>query len=280
MPVFCGPVTLFEREGAVAKVEAQGKERLMLEPHFVGRGYSIRKHTRVDAAIRRVASEVGEERLALPSLPQKLNRARVVAPDSAPWLVIKGGEENAKGKTLPGLLDRAGKDLVPFYDARGRLAARPRSQSVGFTFQESAHLTSQPQIQFDLESFRNTVIVRGGKRKKRKSASARLSLPASHPLSPAALARNGKPRFLIEFLDVDGAKTDRACRKRAQKELGRLAHEGVTASFTCLPVPHIDETDLLAVETDEYRVTFPAGQMTLPLTPAEMSIGATRPVHR
>lgn len=282
-PVFWGPVTYFERTGAVARVEAQGKERLMLDPHYAARGYTVRKRTRVDDAIRRVAGRAGETRFALPDLSQRLKRSRVVGSASEPWKVIKGGEENAKGKLLSGLIDRAGGDRDVGYDGLGRLVAPGRGTSSVFTFTdgEDGHLVGPPTIRYDVETFRNTVILRGGRRKKRKRAGARVSLPAAHPLSPQSLSRNGAPRYLVEHVDVEGLKTDAGCKRRARQILDRVASQGVEAAFNSLPVPHLEERDQVTLKTSEFAISFPISSMTIPLIATDsMAVGATKPVNR
>lgn len=283
VPVFMGPVTLVQREGAEATIEAQGKEALMLAPHLAVRGYTLRRGTRVDDAIKAVARAAGERRFALPDLPAKLRRGRAVGPQSEPWKVIRGGEESAKGKVLPGLIDRGGSDFEPYYNGRGELTARRRGGSSRFTFTtgDGGTVTGEPQFRYDVQAFRNAVLVIGGRRKKRPRARAFVALGASHPLSPSALARNGEPRYLVEVVEADGLKTDRACEQRGRVTLDRVAREGVSAAFECLPVPHLEEDDEVTLRTDELSVSFPIEQMTIPLTATEsMSVGALKRVPR
>lgn len=291
VPVFNGPITLVERQGAEVKIEAQGKESLLLAPHYAGQGYTLRGGTRLDHAIEAVCRRQGEEKLKLPVLSKRLPKARVVGPSSEPWKVINGGEVTAKGREIKSLISRASNDdLNAYFDGRGYLVTRSRASSPVFTFTER-HLLDNPTLRYDLASFRNTVIVRGGRRKKankrddnRPSArtNARVSLPAPHPLSPQSLARHGEPRFLVEFVDADGLKTNRECRRRGHAVLDRVSREGVDASFPSLPVPHLEEDDLVTLMTDEIgSLTFPLRTFTLPLTPTDsMQVGATKPVHR
>lgn len=288
VPVFWGPLTMLERAGGEVRIEAQGKERLMLAPHYAGRGYTVPGKTRIDDAVTRVARESGEARISLPDLPLRLPRPRVVGPESEPWKVIKGGESNSKGDPIPGLLDRGARNLVPFYDGAGYLTTYDRLSSSIFTFREGdeqterrGHLLDEPTIRYDTGEFRNTVIVRGGKRKKKPRAEGRASLPGAHPLSPAALARNGSPRYLIEFVDADGLKTDALCTARARELLDVLSREGVSAAFNSLPVPHLEEGDTVTVRTDAYSIDFPLSEATIPLTPTDsMAVGGTKPVRR
>jgi hypothetical protein len=281
VPVFFGPLTKVDRRGPIVRVEAQGKERLLLAPHYATQGYSVRKRTRVDDAIRQVAGKAGEEKFALPDMGVRLRRARGVGPESEPWKVIKGGEVTAKGKTLPGLIDSAASsNLVPFYDGRGYLTARRRDAPTVFTFKGDA-LLDEPTVEYDVSAFRNTVIVRGGKKGKKGRAGGRASLPGAHPLSPRSLARHGDPRYLTEFVEADGLKTDQKCRRRAEELLAKLSTEGVKASFNCLPVPHLEENDEVTLRTPEASVTFSVREMTIPLTAStSMSVGTTKPIRR
>lgn len=282
VPLFFGPITMVERGGAEIQIEAQGKERLMLAPHYAGRPYNVRKRTRVDDAIKQVAYWAsGELRFALPDLPRRLPRSRGVGIDSEPWKVIAGGEENAKGRRLSGLVDRGGKSLTPFYDGYGRLAAAKLNRPPAWVFREGVELLDIPTITYDQESFRNTVIVRGGKRKKRPRAEGRAHLPAKHPLSPQKLGRNDRPRYLIEFVEKEGLRTDAQCDRHATEVLNRLSGEGVTASFNSLPIPHLTEVDNAVVETDGFRFSFPIEQMSIPLHAGEsMAVGGTKPIRR
>lgn len=281
VPVFFGGVTLFEREGPVAEVECQGKEALMLPPHYVGRGYTIGKGTRTDDAIRKVGAHAGETRFDLPDMPKRLNRSRGVGPKSSGWKVIRGGEETAKGKQLPGLIASGGADMEPYYNARGQLTARRRGGSSRFTFREGVHIEGEPRLIYDIAEFRNTVDIAGGKKKGKPRAHARVSLPDSHPLSPKSLARNGEPRFIIEWLDIDGLKTDGECERRAKSELTRLSREGVSAAFDSLVIPHLEEDDEITLEVADYSVSFPLEAMTIPLTATEtMAVNATKRVNR
>jgi hypothetical protein len=279
VPVFYGPVTLFERNGAEAKVECQGKESLMLAPHYVGKGYTLRKGDRTDEAIEKVARHAGEERFLLPDMPKRLPRARGVGPHSEGWKVIRGGEESAKGKPIPGLIAKGGADMEPYYNGRGELTARRKGGNSRYTF-DASQLTDTPTFRYDVKDFRNVVDVAGGKKKGKQRAHARESLPDAHPLSPKSLARNGEPRFMLEFLESDGLKTDQECAHRAKVELGRLSHEGVSASFESLVVPHLEEDDEVTLDMDDFAISFPLTSMTIPLTATEtMSVGAQKRVR-
>lgn len=278
-PVFHGPITKVERAGGEATIEAQGKESLMLDPHLAGQGYTIRRKTRTDDAIEKVARRAGERRFALPDLGSRIPRGRVVGPEAQPWLVIRGGEVNAKGKELPGLIERGGGDYLPWYDGRGYLTARRRGANPVYTFRsgEGGTILGEPTVKYDVLEFRNAVRVTGGRRKKKPRGRAFVTLPASHPLSPRSLARNGEPRYLVEAFESEGLKTDRACERRGKAILERAARQGVTVEFETLPVPFLEELDEIAVRLDEFATTMPLERATIPLTATDaMSVGFTK----
>jgi hypothetical protein len=294
VPVFWGPVTQFVRKGAEVKLEGSGKETLMLDPHLATQGYQLRKGARLDAAVRQVAGRVGETRYNLPDLPQRLSRTRIVEPESEPWKVLRGGDsaehyqqkrrkkkrggKGGKGGAEakpPGGLVAAEQDFDCFYDGRGRLTVRRVNRNSIFTFAEDL-LTDEPEITYDVGEFRNYVKVDGGRAKgSKKAAQAAAQLPASNPMSPAALGRNGRPRYMTMPVDADSAKTNAACRRRAALELGRVAQQGVSGSFPSLPVPHLEENDSITLRTAEETITFTLRAFTIPLTDdAAMSVGA------
>ena len=281
VPVFYGPVTRFERNGAVCTVEARGKESLMLEPHFATAGYTVRKRTKIGDGIRQVAGKVGEHRYALPTLDRRLRASRPVQPESEPWKVLRGGEVNTKQKAIPGLVERIEGDYGVYYDGRGYLTVRSKQRNVVHVFDTARDVIAVPALTYEDADFKNTIVVRGGKPKNRKPARAKVPLPASHPRSPHALARNGKPRYMTEFVDADGLKTDKACRRRGQQLLARASAEGVGVSFQCLPIPHLEEDDQVRLVTPTYSIAFPIRSLQIPLTAGEaMVVGTRKPVPR
>lgn len=290
IPVFWGPLSAYARNGAEVSLEAQGKESLMLDPHFATHGYTIDRNTRLDDAIRHVAEKAGETRFALPDLDHKLNSARSVAGHSEPWLILTNaknvpGFKKAKGiydKPIPfpvdykkspvgGLVDGVPGHWGAFYDGRGRLCVRRLDRHSIHTFKEGRDLIagSPPQISYDITAFRNYVKVKGGKPKGKKPAFGHAALPPANPMSPDALSRNGKPRYMTEFIEAENLKTDDECKDRAHEVLERLAQEGVDVEFSCLPFPLIEENDVITLKTSEFSIDFQIRQMTIPLTSDE-----------
>lgn len=290
VPVFWGPVTGFRRKGAEVVLEAQGKEVLLLDPHHATKGYTLPKGMRLDDVIRNVAARQGETRFNIPDLPTRLTRGRIVEPESEPWKVLRGGDElvhfqQPKGRKKkkkkkagkpPGGLVGTAEGYDCFYDGLGRLTVRRISRNSIFTFGENHLLTEVPEIIYETGEFGNYVVVHGGRAKgSKRSAWGTASLPPSNPLSPTALARNGKPRYMTMFVEADSLKTAKACRNRAALDLGRFSMEGVSGEFPSLPVPFLEENDAITLRTDDVNITFPLRQFTIPLThDAAMSVGA------
>lgn len=280
VPVFWGPVTEVSRSAGHVSVECQGKERLMLAPHYASKGYTVRKHSNVKDAIVRVASTAGESRFSLPDLAGKVHRPRAVARTSEPWKVIVGGEQNANGKPLAGLIEKATDDYGIYYDGRGRLTARKKSAAPVFTITDDHIGDSRPSIGYDVEVFRNTVIVQGGRKKKHPRATGFATLPANHPLSAKSLGRNGQPRYITEIVDADAIKSKRKADHRARDVLNRLSQEGLTASLTAVPIPHLEEEDMVTIRADGYSLNMPLREWTLPLISGAMTIGTMKQVRR
>lgn len=280
-PVFCGPLTRFTRNGPVVDVEAQGKETLGLDPHLATRHFVIRKGTSVKTAIKKVMGEFGEKRFSLDMITGRLVHNRSVVTGEQPWQVCVGGSEDGHGNRKPPLMARAGNSFYLFYDGRGVLTARRRNSKVVFTFKHDKHLTSVPGYEYDVLSFRNHAIVRGGKGKNAtKKAHGIYTLPAAHPLSPYALRRNGVGRFLTIIYDADNLKTDKACRDKARQLVESTAYQGVTATFDCLPVPVLEELDSVRLDMGSYHMQFKMSQWTLPLVATDaMSVGYTKHVR-
>ena len=297
VPVFWGPLTNFERDGARVKLEGQGKESLGLSPHFATQGYTIRKGRRLDDAIRDVMDRIGETRYSLPDIGARLPRHAVVEPDDEPWRVVKFGWEaedrviRGKGKNrhkervtvdYNGLIAYAGNFNL-FYNGNGRLVARRRSRDPVLTLAEGRDLSDRPVPRFDVLSARNHVVVTGakitrGKKPHRHHVQMRAAatLKSTHPLSPKSLARNGKPRHLTEFITADNLKTRAACRARAERVLLEKSRDGLELTFSCLPFPLLEELDTVRVRTEEYQLDVVLKRFSIPLDEGLMSIGWDR----
>jgi hypothetical protein len=281
-PVFWGPLTGYSREGNQVTLEAQGKEILLMAPHYATNGYTLKKNQRLDDAIKEVALRAGETRFDIPEFSDaKLRTGRVVVARDEPWMVLKGGDQDANGDPVPGLVGEAPGERMIYYDARGRLTVRGIDQAAVVTFADGRDLVTHPSVSYDLTEFRNTVVVRGKKPEGKPHAIGKAQLKTNHPLSSWNLRRNGIPRYMTEFVEAEGLKTVEECEARAELILEKLAQQGVTPSFECLPLPYLEEADEARLETDEWSFKFALKQFTLPLTVTEpMTIGTNVMVSR
>lgn len=278
-PVFMGPLTSFKRQGAEIELAAEGKEALMLAPYLATNQLTVHKRTRLDDGIERVARQAGERRFALPKLRHRLVNSRPVERDDELWRVLAGGDTNASGQQIPGLIERGPGNYGLYYNPAGELAARRKGGKPVFTF-ESEHVeTGSLATSYDDDTFRNTVIVRGGRRKGEHNAFAKVSLPDGHPLSPKSLARNGESRYITEVIDADGLQTDRACEERGKEVLDRLSQMGVEVEFTSAVIPFLEEDDRCRFDGDGYRIDFTLRSFTIPLNGEAMSVGWHKQVH-
>lgn len=79
---------------------------------------------------------------------------------------------------------------------------------------------------------------------------------------------------MVEFVEAPGLKSDSECEDRAEDILERMSRSGLDASFECLPIPHLEEGDMVRLKSDGFHVKWPLTQFTIPLTAEDsMSIG-------
>lgn len=264
-PVFHGPVSRWSRDGHEVEIEAIGKEALMLPP--------VKQVALTDpddrlivSYIRAAAALYGEAKFALGqaagrTVPKSFTVSPAKAKEKGVWWYLRQLAESA--------------NLRLFYDGRGYLTLEPhRPNRVAHTFNRPL---TEPAVAFDLERVRNVVEVYGQDDKARDVLKARRALAVGHPLSAQSLARNGKPRWLLETVKLDDTKlTEAAAAEIADRKLKQLARQSVEVQFEHSPVPHLElgETCRLVSETADQLFTL--RQFSLPLGPASMSVGYTR----
>jgi hypothetical protein len=289
VPVFWGPITGFSRQGGEITLEAQGKESLLMEPHYVTFGYELKEGDRIDESIRRVASKMGESRFDLPRIKKdRLQKDIAVSSQDIPWQVLRGGsdevdatEDDATKQGLQGMLRG---DRVLGYDGRGRLGLRNRKRPPVYTFREDRDIVSPVSFSYDMLELRNAVCIKGGEergRGKKKASSGVIPLQKRHPLSPDALARNGVPLYKVEWIEKPGAKSDEEAEELAREQLDSMSEQLVEPSFECLPFPHLEEYDRCRLRSEDgWLMSFQLTSFTIPLTAEEpMTIGGNREVE-
>lgn len=267
-PVFHGPLTRFDRNGSEITLEAQGKESLLLAPHFSVNAYTIKAGTWRHAAIREILERKGEARFRLQTVNKKLARSISVVPNSEPWLAIVGGQGFGKG--IKGAANQV------YYDGAGVLVARRAVVASVWTLSPDL-LLSEPKSAFDMGAVRNWIRVTGAPPKGAKKApQATVQLVAADPLSPQSLGRNGKPRYLAEFVEDDHVTSLREAAQTGERLLARHRKQAVTVAIDTLPVPFLEAGDVLRLSDG---LEFILNKFTIPLVESEsMSIGFVKRV--
>lgn len=263
--VFTGPMWNFERNGAEVTITAHGKERQALGNKWITKGFA--KKSKKTTMIRTLLQLTGEAWLSIPDLRYTLpNRISVHRMD-VPWNKVKRVARSMNRHL--------------FYDGRGWARLRPYPTRPVFTFHKT--LLAEPEVRRDVEGLVNLVWVVGGKpkgQKRRVQATARL--PHRHPLSPESLGRNGSPLYLVEKVVNPHIKTIAEAKRRAIRIRDDRARITTEFSFDSLPVPHLDEQDMVAVQSDDGRLLVRMRQWTIPLgpDPQPMTVGTLRRTTR
>lgn len=141
------------------------------------------------------------------------------------------------------------------------------------------HLLADVQIQRPGADTPNVWTVIGAKPKgTKRKVRATVELPPAHPLSPSSLAWNGK-RFENEHITKNPhLKRIGECRAVGRRHRDRAARVVVDYELDMLPVPWLNEHDIIGVPTNGGLVQIILTQWTLPLSPnAEaMHVGAVK----
>lgn len=267
-PVFTGPITKLERTGALLAVEAQGKDVLGMTG--VWRAKTFKKGVQVTDVIRYILKDImGETKLQIPNLKDKTARNISLGPDTVPW------------STARNLASSLGYQL--FYDGRGVARMRKKPSKSVFTFRsgKGGTVLTSPDAGFTMEGVINAVEVVGAKPKGKgkKKVRARVVAPRSHPLSPWKLGRNGTPRYLVLRHEDDSLKTASQCKKVAKEKLRRGLLQSVEVAYDTLVIPHLEEGDVVRLQTEEFAAQHNLPKFAIPLTANGVStIGYVRNV--
>lgn len=264
---FTGPVVKFSRQGATVTVEAHSKERQAMGNLW--RPLTLKKGTPKVDAIQTIMERTGETEFRFPSLKSRLPKTRSLGRMAKPW--------NAARRIARSM------DRQLFYDGRGTLHLRQMPSKVGFTFNAGpqGEVVGEPSITVDMDGFKNKILMVGGKPKGAKHrVRGHATAPDRHPLSPVKLGRNGEPYYEVERRENDHLRSKKECHRRAERILEDRLRASVDVAFDSVPIPHLDEGDLVRLRTvDGTVVEFRLDRFVLPLTtPAEGGDGPTMTV--
>ncbi|MFD8618259.1 hypothetical protein [Streptomyces sp. NPDC059513] len=262
IPVFCGPVVSMNREDDVINIECQGKESLA--KGATNKTFTRKKNTNKVNVIRDILRELaGETKFDLVELNYKLPSTYSLGRWSIPWDVAK--------KLASGMSRQL------FYDGRGYCRLRSFPGTPAFTFKagDGGTVLDAPQITYDSTEVKNAVWVKGGVPKGSKTAvDAFVAAPASHPLSPQKLGRNGVNRYLMEIIEDDAIRSKAEATEKAGSVLNSRLLQEVEVTFNAMPIPHLEPGDVCRIQTDEYATTFRLYKFSIPLVAGnEMSVG-------
>ena len=270
-PIFRGPVVRFDRSHPEVTIAAQGKESLGLAPNlplFKGQALNLPKGTRVDVALRRIAAAMGERNLAIPQIPKRIKERVSIGRTKEPWATLRKIAADHGG-------------YQAFYDGAGFLRVRQTPPRPVWIF--DAEILTFPAVTYDLGGeFRNVVRVVGKPKSGKAAAPPTYTAepPPKDPLSPQSLARNGVPRFIAEYVEVEEAEGPEV-RRIAETMLARRMRQSVSVTFDALTVPGLEEADPCSVilPGEESPVSFTAATFSISLGVDQMTIGQTRTVH-
>lgn len=271
-PVFTGPITKLDRDGAAIQVTCQGKEIFGLTESWNHK--TFKKGVTVTSAIKYiVGTMMGEGFYNIPNLRAKLPRNVSVGGEDTPWQVAVR------------LARSIGYQL--FYDGLGICQMRKIPSASCFTFRQGAggSVKTDPDVGFSIDRVVNAVEVWGKKpvKKKgkpnRKRPHHRAVAPRLHPLSPWSLGRSGGPRYLPLVIEDESIETDAEAKARSEWELKSGLLESIDVGYDAIPIPHLQELDVVQLNASRFSATHKMLKFAVPLTSKEdMPVGYVRNV--
>jgi hypothetical protein len=250
---FTGPLTHFERRGDVVSVEAHGMEAFVTSPAWVPLG--IKKSTLKTDAIRTLLASGGEDRFDFPVLAARLPDRVALNRHDIPWPLAQRISRSTNRQL--------------FYPGTGVATMRHLLTRPVFTFAtgDGGSILGEPSVSNTIgEDFANLVEVIGAKPKGSKTRVRYVATaPPSHPLSPRNLGRNGKRRFIPLRIENDHLRSVKECRTLAERTLRDRLRQTVEVACEVLPIPHLDEGDMVRYVYGGGSVTARLDQWVLPL---------------
>lgn len=252
VPVFTGPVTKLSRSDTSVNVEAQGKEALSMGAIWFP--MTLPKGMLKTAAISKLLHDHGgETQFSIPGSLSRLSGPLGVPRSGKPWLFAKRIAQSMNHQL--------------YYSGDGVCRMRNYPGTTLFTFTDPGSVLSRPQIGYSLDDLANIVqvtgkqppgpaTVKGGTEAVMAAASWTSVAPASHPLSPFKLGRNGVSRYLLSVIQDDSVGTIGEAKDLATLRLAQSLLQAVDVSFESLAIPHIDPYDVCTLNSSSAATTF------------------------
>ncbi|WP_109507362.1 hypothetical protein [Nocardioides speluncae] len=261
-PVFYGPIWDFDRQGPVVSVVAHGWDRQALGQQWSPRTFP--KKMRKTSVIRALLAGVGETRLGgVPDLPITMPNRLTIGRMDSPL---------PKAKNLARSMDRH-----LFYDGAGVPQLRGYSGRPVFTFGDRM-LLDEPLIHRSTQGY-NAWEVLGAKPKGSKiRVRGQAYLPEAHPMSRQSLARNGALHTIARREENDQIKTRAEAEKKALRLRDDQARTITEYTVDVIPVPHLDEGDMVAVDCADGRFLLRMQKWAYPLAGAPDGIEEGQPM--
>lgn len=271
IPVFTGPITQTSRSSdGTVQIEASGKQSLATGPTEQPRSFA-KGLNRVNV-IRVILSELaGETRFKLPKGWTARTAKRIsMGRQSSAW-------------SHATILARSMKAQL-YYDGWGNVRLRKVPVRPSFTFRDGdgGMVLSAPVVTDSSDDLVNRAEVTGAIPKgKKKPLKGIAQLPPWHRYSPQMLRRGGRNKFYIEFVEDDSLRTQKEVDAAAERIIKRVQVAEAEVSFEALPMPLMEEGDIIVVDADGAHVTAPMSKMSLPLGHDGVStIGYLAPVSK
>ncbi len=258
VPVFTGPLTDLDREGALITLEAAGCEAF-------GQGAAwetgkLPQDTKV-GAFRELLYRTGEvdEWMDLPTTTQKLAYPKSIARDTRLW---------DKAFFIMASLGR-----LCFYDGYGRLRTPEPSETPVIELAGGDHglLRAQPEVKHSTDKFANSWWQQGST-SRGKHLEATAVVDEDHPLHPLKVGRNGRGRYLMGT-DTNSDLRTKSAAKQAAKDSLALASIDAQVRTECRPVWHLEPTDWAHIDAGDWAMPFPIREFSLPLAGGDMTLG-------
>lgn len=293
--VHTGPLYDFDRTGPEVHFTAHGVDRLCRGTIRKPRAW--RPKTKKTKIMRELLGEAGMVVMRIPDRPAVTSRRITVG------FAFRHHQKHIKGKHGTKGHDVTVTNRIPrtdhyvekaeqladsmnshlYFDGYGIPTLRPFPERPVLRFTHG--LLADPKLGRPGSDGPNTWLILGSKPKgSHKRVKAKVALPPGNDLSPQSLAVNQKPYVVQERIENPHLKRTRECKAVGVRHRDRAARVVAELEVDLMPVPWLNEWDMILVQTNLGDVTVLMKQWTYPLgedqTP--MHVGSTvkpRPIH-